>query len=111
MPGTIRFHDIEPGVTMKEEVDEVTGFSRPIIVQSQDEKKHPQILVLGEGNEAQRKILMPAHAILMVQEGEKVLPGDILSKIPRATQKDQGHHGRPAPRGGPLRGAPSRIRR
>ena len=66
---------------------EVTGFSRPIIVQSQDEKKHPQILVLGEGNEAQRKILMPAHAILMVQEGEKVLPGDILSKIPRATQK------------------------
>ena len=82
MPGTIRFHDIEPGVTMKEEVDEVTGFSRPIIVQSQDEKKHPQILVLGEGNEAQRKILMPAHAILMVQEGEKVLPGDILSKIP-----------------------------
>ncbi|HEX5042071.1 MAG TPA: DNA-directed RNA polymerase subunit beta' [Candidatus Polarisedimenticolaceae bacterium] len=87
VPGTIRFHDIEPGVTMKEEVDEVTGFSRPIIVQSQDEKKHPQILVLGEGNEAQRKILMPAHAILMVQEGEKVLPGDILSKIPRATQK------------------------
>ena len=42
VPGTIRFHDIEPGVTMKEEVDEVTGFSRPIIVQSQDEKKHPR---------------------------------------------------------------------
>ena len=39
--------DIEAGVTMKEEVDEVTGFSRQIIVQSQDEKKHPQLLDAG----------------------------------------------------------------
>ena len=35
VPGTVKFQDIEAGVTMQEEVDEVTGFSRQVIVQSQ----------------------------------------------------------------------------
>ncbi len=87
VPGTVRFLDIEPGVTMNEELDDLTGFSRQIIVQSQDEKKHPQLLVLDESGQALRKILMPVNAILMVQDGEKVLQGDTLSKIPRATTK------------------------
>jgi DNA-directed RNA polymerase subunit beta' len=87
VPGTVKFQDIETGVTMQEEVDEVTGFSRQVIVQSQDEKKHPQLLVLDKSGHAQRKILMPVNAILMVRDGEQVLPGDILSKIPRATTK------------------------
>src|SRR3990172_692231 len=30
---------------------------------------------------------MPVNAILMVQDGQDVLPGDILAKIPRATTK------------------------
>jgi DNA-directed RNA polymerase subunit beta' len=85
--GTARFEDVEPGVTMKEEVDEVTGFSRQIIVQSQDEKRHPQILVRSEKGKNLRKILLPVHAILMVQDGSSVVPGDILAKIPRATTK------------------------
>jgi DNA-directed RNA polymerase subunit beta' len=87
VPGTVKFQDIETGVTMQEEVDEVTGFSRQVIVQSQDEKKHPQLLVLDRAGHAHRKILMPVNAILMVRDGEEVLQGDILSKIPRATTK------------------------
>ena len=87
LPGTLRFSDIEPGVTMKEEVDEVTGFSRQVILQSQDEKKHPQLLVENEAGKRVRKILLPVHAILMIQDGQEVLPGDVLAKIPRATTK------------------------
>jgi hypothetical protein len=40
-PGTIRFKDIIEGMTVHEEVDEVTGLSRFIIVDSADEKKQP----------------------------------------------------------------------
>ena len=87
VPGKVRFHDIEAGVTMQEEVDEVTGFSRPVIVQAQDEKKHPQLMVLDEKGSSQRKIPMPVNAILMVQDQQDVLPGDMLAKIPRATTK------------------------
>jgi len=85
--GSVRFQDIEAGVTMKEEVDEVTGYSRQVIVQSQDEKKHPQVLVLDDKGEPMRKVLMPVHATLMVQDGQKVVHGDLLAKIARATTK------------------------
>ncbi|HEX6850172.1 MAG TPA: hypothetical protein VF139_02110, partial [Candidatus Polarisedimenticolaceae bacterium] len=85
--GSVKFQDIEAGVTMQEEVDEVTGFSRQVITASQDEKRHPQLILLDEAGKAQRKILMPVHAILMVPDGEKVQPGDVLAKIPRVTTK------------------------
>jgi hypothetical protein len=39
--GTVRFKDIIEGMTVPEEVDEVTGLSRFIIVDSPDEKKQP----------------------------------------------------------------------
>jgi DNA-directed RNA polymerase subunit beta' len=87
VPGTVKFQDIEAGVTMQEEVDEVTGFSRQVIVQSQDEKKHPQLIVLDPKGHPLRKILMPLHAIIMVRDGEPLREGDVLSKIPRATTK------------------------
>jgi len=87
VPGKVRFHDIEAGVTMQEEVDEVTGFSRQVIVQAQDEKRHPQLVVSDANGTAIRKVPMPIRAILMVTDGQDVVPGDILSKIPRETTK------------------------
>jgi DNA-directed RNA polymerase subunit beta' len=85
--GTIKFHDIEIGVTMKEEVEEVSGLARQVIIQSQDEKRHPQLLVLDPAGKAQRKILLPIHATIMAQDGTQVVQGDVLAKIPRATTK------------------------
>src|SRR5512136_150066 len=46
--GQIRFKDILEGITVHEEVDEVTGLSRLIIVDSPDEKKQPAIEVRGK---------------------------------------------------------------
>ena len=85
--GTIKFHDIEAGVTMKEEVESATGLSRQVIVQSQDEKRHPQLLVQDKKGNTLRKILLPANATLMVQDGAEVHQGGVMSKIPRATTK------------------------
>ena len=84
--GEIDFKDIIEGVTMKEEVDELTGFSRKMIVESQDEKKHPQFVIKDSDGHSHRKPL-PVNAILMVEDGQKVHQGDTLAKIPRETTK------------------------
>src|SRR5262249_62365850 len=84
--GQVRFKDILEGITVHEEVDEVTGLSRLIIVDSPDEKKQPAIEIRGKGPNP-RKYHMPVHAHLMVQDGENVSAGDLLSKVPPATPK------------------------
>jgi len=87
-PGQIKFKDILEGVTVHEEVDEVTGLSRYIIVDSPDEKKQPAIEIKSaKDGKINRKYHMPVHAHLMVQDGEMVSAGDILAKIPRETTK------------------------
>src|SRR6478609_7782980 len=86
-PGTVRFKDIIEGLTVHEEVDEVTGLSRFIIVDSPDEKKQPTIEIRDKSGKVARKYHMPSHAHLMVQDGETVEAGDVLAKIPRETTK------------------------
>ena len=87
-PGIIKFKDIAEGLTVHEEVDEVTGLSRRIIMDSTDEKKQPMIEVRSiDGHKVQRKYHMPNHAHLMVEDGETVFAGQVLAKIPRETTK------------------------
>jgi DNA-directed RNA polymerase subunit beta' len=83
----VRFKDIIENLTVHEEVDEVTGLSRFIIVDSPDEKKQPTIEIKDKTGKVARKYHMPSHAHLMVQDGETVEAGDVLAKIPRETTK------------------------
>ena len=92
-PGQVRFKDIIDKVTVHEEVDEITGMSRLIIVDSPDEKKQPAIEIIApdSGEGAHAKILnryhMPSNAHLMVSNNDMVQPGDVIAKIPRETTK------------------------
>jgi DNA-directed RNA polymerase subunit beta' len=85
--GTVKFKDIIDGVTVHEEVDEVTGLSRRIVIETIDEKKQPLIEIRDKAGKAVRKYHIPSHAHLMVDEGEEVTPGEVLAKIPRETTK------------------------
>src|SRR6187399_1428805 len=85
--GIAKFKDILDGITVHEEVDEVTGLSRYIIVDSPDEKKQPTIEIRDKAGKVTRKYHMPSHAHLMVQDGENVEAGDVIAKIPRETTK------------------------
>src|SRR5688572_15921592 len=93
-PGQVRFKDIIDKVTVHEEVDEITGMSRLIIVDSPYEKKQPAIEIVaaeaGDSN-AHAKVLnryhMPSNAHLMVGNNDQVMPGDVIAKIPRETTK------------------------
>ena len=82
--GTVQFKDLQEGVTLHEEVDEVTGLSRHVVGESPDEKRQPAIVIKSKTT---RRYLMPSRAHLMVQDGDEVHPGDVLAKIPRETTK------------------------
>ena len=84
--GSVQFKDLDHGVTLREEVDEVTGLSRWVVTDSPDEKLQPQLVIRSEKKGA-KKYLMPSRAHLMVQEEDEVSPGDVLAKIPRETTK------------------------
>ena len=83
--GTVQFKDLQEGVTLNEEVDEVTGLSRLVVADSSDEKRQPAIIIKSaHGN---KRYLMPSRAHLMVADGDELFPGDILAKIPRETTR------------------------
>jgi DNA-directed RNA polymerase subunit beta' len=87
--GTIHFRDLIDGVTLKEQVDEITGMSQWVVTDSPDEKRMPAVAVrpTGGGKSDEKRYLMPTHAHLMVRDGEEVHAGDVVAKIPRATTK------------------------
>ena len=74
--GTIQFKDLVEGVTMAEEVDEVTSLSRWVVTESQDEKRQPQIVIKSsDKHKTVKKYLMPSRAHLMVADGDEAQPG------------------------------------
>ena len=88
--GTVHFRDLVEGLTLQEQVDEVTGLSQWVVTDSPDEKRQPTLVIRPEGEgsrAASKKYLMPTHAHLMVRDGEEAHAGDVLAKIPRETTK------------------------
>jgi DNA-directed RNA polymerase subunit beta' len=86
--GIVQFKDLQLGMTIDEQVDEVTGLSQLVVqVPVGDEKHQPQIIVRSDKGRTLRKYLIPSRAHLMVNDGDEVYPGDVLAKIPRETTK------------------------
>jgi DNA-directed RNA polymerase subunit beta' len=88
--GTVQYKDLETGVTLQEQVDEVTGLSQWVVKEASDEKYQPQLVIRndkGAAAKGTKKYLMPSRAHLMVQDGDEVSAGDVLAKIPRETTK------------------------
>src|SRR5450755_553027 len=87
--GVVHFKDLAEGITMQEQVDEITGRSQWVVMDSPDEKRVPALVVRPEGGSRseEKRYLMPTHAHLMVNHEETVHAGDVLAKIPRATTK------------------------
>jgi DNA-directed RNA polymerase subunit beta' len=96
--GIIKFGDIVEGVTMTEKLDEVTGLSRKVIVESRAADLRPRISIksttTGEtlklpNSTLDARYLLPVGANIVVQDGDEIQAGDVLSKIPRETTKTQ----------------------
>jgi len=85
--GNIVYVDIIEGMTMKEEIDEITGLSSKVIISYRDEKKQPTIVINDDEGVELRKYILPAGAHISVNEGDKVFAGDVIVKIPRESAK------------------------
>ncbi len=96
--GLVQFGDIVEGVTMTEKLDEVTGLSRKVIIESRAADLRPRISILDPKTHEPLKLpnstlearyLLPVGANIIVQDGDVLSAGDILTKIPRETTKTQ----------------------
>ena len=93
--GKVAYGDITEGVTMKEEVDEVTGFSRKVVIEQAGTNLRPRLSMKDEtgktakmpGTGSPARYLLPVGAHIFVEKGSVVHPGDVLAKIPRETTK------------------------
>jgi DNA-directed RNA polymerase subunit beta' len=98
--GFLKFEDFMDGVSVTEQVDEVTGLSSIVIMDpkqrgfSGKELRPRARLVDGKGKEicfANTDIpavyALPAGAIINMTDGSKVTIGDVIARIPQETSK------------------------
>ncbi len=92
--GIVKFGDVIEGLTMVEQVDEVTGLAQKVIAVSKDTTARPRISIKDVGGgtlkvqaEREARYLLPVGAHIVVAEGDSVQAGDIIAKIPRETTK------------------------
>ena len=85
--GKIEFESVIENVTYKVESDEATGLREIIITESKDKTKVPSIRIMSEEGSLIRTYNLPVGGHVVVENNQKVKPGDILVKIPRAVGK------------------------
>jgi DNA-directed RNA polymerase subunit beta' len=93
--GIVKYGDIVDGVTMEEKLDEVTGLSRRVVIESRDASARPRISVKDENGQTRRtgiadhmaRYFLPVGANIIPAEGQAVEAGEVIAKIPRETTK------------------------
>jgi DNA-directed RNA polymerase subunit beta' len=86
--GKVVFDGIIENITYREEVDEQTGFTEKVIIESRDKKKSPAIHIMDpKTKEILREYSIPVNAHISVTEGDKIEAGVIMVKIPRLAGK------------------------
>jgi DNA-directed RNA polymerase subunit beta' len=92
--GKVKFGDILEGVTMEEQVDEVTGLSRKVVIESRDADKRPRITIKDEAGKTAKigestigRYYLPVGSNIAVHEDSIISAGDVIAKIPRETTK------------------------
>ncbi|MFO0123056.1 MAG: DNA-directed RNA polymerase subunit beta', partial [Inhella sp.] len=97
--GTAKFENVEEGVTVAKQVDEVTGLSTLVVI---DPKRRgsakvvrPQLKLLDAGGHEVKipgtdhsvTIGFQVGALIQVRDGQEVGPGEVLARIPVEGQK------------------------
>src|SRR5881227_863884 len=99
--GTVKFENVEEGVTVAKQVDDVTGLSTLVVI---DPKRRagttakgvrPQVKLLdasGEeikiaGSDLPVNITFQLGSIITVKDGQPVAVGEVLARIPQETSK------------------------
>ncbi|MEA1969597.1 MAG: DNA-directed RNA polymerase subunit beta' [Thermodesulfobacteriota bacterium] len=93
--GKIRFSDIDVGSTVQEQIDPVTGKVSRTIIEGKVSDIRPSITIKDKdgkgvklpGASAVVRYFLPVNAVLLVDDDDQVMAGDVVAKLPRATTK------------------------
>jgi len=96
--GTVKFVDLAVGIAVRDETDDATGMTQKIVVDWRaapkgNELKPEIILVDADGepvrNEAGNPVTYPmsVDAVLSVEDGDNVVAGEVVARIPREGAK------------------------
>jgi DNA-directed RNA polymerase subunit beta' len=95
--GEVKYGDLVEGVTMEEKLDEVTGLSRRVVIESRDPSARPRLAIMdpntggvaktGPSGESEARYYLPVGANIGPADGQWVEGGEIIARIPRETTK------------------------
>jgi DNA-directed RNA polymerase subunit beta' len=85
--GVVEFENLVEGFTYREEQDEQTGFTEIVIKENRDKKMIPTINIVDKKGELLKSYNLPVDAHVIVKEGDSIVAGQIIVKIPRKSGK------------------------
>jgi len=86
--GVAKFEDLVVGRTLEEKVDALTGRARKVVLEHKDADLKPRVVLReADSRKTKARFFLPIGANIMVNEGDDILPSDIIAKIPRETTK------------------------
>ncbi|MDE2365311.1 MAG: DNA-directed RNA polymerase subunit beta' [Betaproteobacteria bacterium] len=99
--GKIRFENVEEGVTVAKQIDEVTGLSTLVVIDpkrrgvAQSKGLRPMVKLLDEDGKEVRlagsnlpvNITFQVGSVITVRDGQQVSVGEVLARIPQESSK------------------------
>jgi DNA-directed RNA polymerase subunit beta' len=98
VPGMVKFHDFVDGLTVTTQLDEVTGLSSTVVLDTKQrggkDLRPTMRLINSKGKEvtfANTEIpavyTLPPGALINLEDGAKVSAGDVIARIPQESSK------------------------
>jgi DNA-directed RNA polymerase subunit beta' len=100
--GTVKFENVEDGVTVAKQIDETTGLATLVVIDSKRRSSsgsgkgvRPQVKLLDEkgeeikiaGTDHSVAITFQVGSLITVKDGQQVSVGDVLARIPQESAK------------------------
>jgi DNA-directed RNA polymerase subunit beta' len=99
--GTVKFENVEENVTVAKQIDDVTGLSTLVVIDSKRRGAQtakgvrPSVKLTNEAGEEVRiagtdhavNISFPVGAVIAVRDGQQVQVGEVLARIPQEVSK------------------------
>ncbi|HZW25565.1 MAG TPA: DNA-directed RNA polymerase subunit beta' [Gallionella sp.] len=100
--GKVRFHNVEEGVTVAKQIDEVTGLSTLVVIDPKQRAGtqsktvvRPMVRLIDAdglevklaGTETPVSVTLQTGSIITVEDGQHVGVGDVLARIPQESSK------------------------
>ena len=98
--GRVQFSDMDEGLTVERQVDEITGLTSMVIIDPKQrtsaakdlrpiiklvDKKGVELLI--PGTEIPAHYLLPANAVVNIEDGDEIKVGDVIARLPQESAK------------------------